>query len=190
MRVSSWRGDDTGSPAVEPRLLDSRSVRQPEVTSIDPLLISLIAVLLGAVALAVAIVAWRRGGDVDRRLAAITRGAAGDSLEVILASHVERVFAVARDLEAVASRTAALEDASLRAVSRLGLVRYNPFGDTGGNQSFVVAALDARGDGVILTSLHSRHGTRIYAKGVRGGRPDAALSEEETEALRLARTGE
>jgi hypothetical protein len=100
------------------------------------------------------------------------------------------VFAVARELEDVAARTTRLETDGQRAVSRLGLVRYNPFDDTGGNQSFVVAALDARGDGVLLTSLHSRNGTRIYAKGVRAGQPDASLSDEEAEALRLARSRE
>jgi len=120
----------------------------------------------------------------------LTRGADGNSLEQLLSAHVDKVFAVARELESVAGRTSRLEEESQRALSRLGLVRYNPFEDTGGNQSFVVAALDARGDGVVLTSLHTRSGTRIYAKGVRGGQPDSSLSDEETEALRLARARE
>lgn len=175
---------------MNPRLLDSGRARPREVIPIELQPLALVAVLVGSAALIVALVAWRRGGEVDRRLAALTRGAEGDSLEALLSAHVDKVFAVARDLEAVAARTMALEDASRLAISRLGLVRYNPFGDTGGNQSFVIAALDARGDGVILTSLHSRNGTRIYAKGVRGGQPDAALSDEETEALRVARTRE
>ncbi len=39
----------------------------------------------------------------------------------------------------------------------------------------------------MISSLHSRGSTRIYAKAVAAGRPEAALSEEETEALALAR---
>jgi hypothetical protein len=132
----------------------------------------------------------RRAASVDRRLAGITRGAEGGSLEQLLSAHVDKVFAVARDLEDLTARTGRLEVDGRRALSRLGLVRYNPFEDTGGNQSFVVAALDANGDGVILTSLHSRNGTRIYAKGVRAGQPDSSLSDEETQALKAARTGE
>jgi Protein of unknown function (DUF4446) len=65
-------------------------------------------------------------------------------------------------------------------------VRYNPFEDTGGNQSFALALLDVHGDGFIVSSLHTRNQTRVYAKGVKGGRADAGVSEEEAEALRIA----
>jgi hypothetical protein len=74
----------------------------------------------------------------------------------------------------------------VRAFQRVGLVRYNPFEDTGGNQSFALAMLDADGNGWVLSSLHARTGTRVYAKAVRGGRSDAPLSEEETAAIRQA----
>jgi hypothetical protein len=72
------------------------------------------------------------------------------------------------------------------AIQRVGLVRFNPFEDTGGNQSFAVALLDANDDGLVVSSLHARQGTRIYAKAVARGRPEAALSDEEAEALRRA----
>ena len=65
-------------------------------------------------------------------------------------------------------------------------MRYNPFEETGGNQSFALALLDAEGNGWVLSSLHARQGTRVYAKSIRGGRSDAALSEEETAAIRQA----
>jgi hypothetical protein len=68
----------------------------------------------------------------------------------------------------------------------VGLVRFNPFEDTGGNQSFALALLDGRGDGFVVSSLHARAGTRVYAKAVTDGRSDGALSEEESDALRRA----
>ena len=74
-------------------------------------------------------------------------------------------------------------------IQRVGVVRFNPFPDTGGNQSFVMALLDARGDGVVLSSLHSRGGTRVYLKQVNAGKAETALSEEELEAIRRARGG-
>ena len=70
----------------------------------------------------------------------------------------------------------------------MGLVRYNPFEETGGNQSFALALLDADEDGFIISSLHARAGTRVYAKALTGGRSEGALSEEEAEALMLARS--
>jgi hypothetical protein len=66
------------------------------------------------------------------------------------------------------------------------VVRFNPFEDTGGNQSFAIALLDALGDGVVISSLHARGSTRIYAKSVRAGRADGAASAEEAQALRQA----
>jgi len=91
-----------------------------------------------------------------------------------------------RQVDVLDVRATALEREGRKAFQRLGLVRYNPFEDTGGNQSFVVALLDADGDGLILTSLHSRQATRMYAKPIRGGRSDATLSSEEVEALGIA----
>ncbi len=73
-----------------------------------------------------------------------------------------------------------------RTFSRVGLVRYNPFEETGGNQSFALALLDVEGNGWVLSSLHARTGTRVYAKAIARGRSDTALSDEESEAIRKA----
>jgi hypothetical protein len=96
------------------------------------------------------------------------------------------VFAVSRSLDEVDARSAAIEAASRRSIQRVGLVRFNPFEDTGGNQSFALALTDALGNGFVISSLHSRTGTRVYAKTIAGGRAESALSEEEGEALRQA----
>jgi hypothetical protein len=129
---------------------------------------------------------WRRLGQLDRRLAGLTRGGDGTSLESTLHSTLERVNALSGGVEQLRSRATAIEAAQRLAIQRTGLVRYNPFEDTGGNQSFAVALLDANGDGVVMSSLHARQNTRVYAKAIAGGRSEAALSDEETEALRQA----
>lgn len=128
----------------------------------------------------------RRTSRMERRLRGLTRGADGTSLEAVLDAHLDKVYAVARELDDVVARTAVLEAAQRRSFQRIGLVRYNPFEDTGGNQSFALALLDAGGDGWVLSSLHARAGTRVYAKSVAGGRVDAGMSGEETEAVRRA----
>jgi hypothetical protein len=104
----------------------------------------------------------------------------------VLADHLEQVGSMGRELDQLSARSAILEAAGRRAIQRVGLVRFNPFEDTGGNQSFAVALTDAGGNGIVVSSLHSRTGTRVYAKAIAEGRSDAALSAEETEALRLA----
>lgn len=129
----------------------------------------------------------RRVRQLRRRLDAITRGSEGRSLEGILDAHLERVYNVARDVEAMQARTGALDSRARKAVQRFGLVRFNPFEDTGSNQSFALALLNGDEDGLVLSSLHSRQATRVYAKPINAGRSDGPLSDEEAEALRIAR---
>jgi hypothetical protein len=178
---------------VQDRLL--RCGRHPqEVPAIDldavigPYLASIVAALalVVAVLIVLLLIVLRRVATLDRRLAGLTRGGEGRSLEAVLDAHLDRVDGVARDLDDVVARTVVLEAASRKALSRVGLVRYNPFEETGGNQSFALALLDARGDGLVLSSLHARSGTRVYAKAIAAGRSDAALSDEETAAIRQA----
>jgi hypothetical protein len=123
---------------------------------------------------------------LSQRLDALTQGADGESLEGVLDTHLETVMRVSRDLDEVQVRTAVLEGNSRLHFSRLGLVRFNPFDDTGGNQSFALAMLDSNNDGYVITSLHSRAGTRLYAKAVFGGEAESTLGEEEAKAVEIA----
>jgi Protein of unknown function (DUF4446) len=139
--------------------------------------------------LVVTIVQTRRVGRMRRQLDGLTRGSDGADLGAVLDAHLNKVYAVARELDELSARSAILEAVGRRSIQRVGLVRFNPFEDTGGNQSFAIALTDAVGSGLIVSSLHSRTGTRVYAKAVIEGRSEGALSAEETEALRAALEG-
>ena len=128
----------------------------------------------------------RRGRHLGRRIESLTRGGDESSLEDVLGSHLDRVRQVVRDVEGLSARTTTVERDLVGTFSRVGLVRFNPFEDTGGNQSFALAMLDGNGDGFVVSSLHARAGTRLYAKSVSRGASDSALSDEEGEALRQA----
>jgi hypothetical protein len=138
--------------------------------------------------LLLAIVQARRIGRLRRRLDALTRGETGRSVEAILDAHLDKVFQVSRELDELAARASTVEATTRGSFQRIGLVRFNPFEETGGNQSFALALLDGNGHGFVLSSLHARAGTRVYAKALTAGRSDAALSAEETEAVRQAVT--
>lgn len=72
-------------------------------------------------------------------------------------------------------------------LQKMGFKRYNPFTDTGGDQSFTAAILDDLGDGIMISSLHSRENTRLYAKKVDGGKVSSqSLSSEEQEVIKQA----
>ncbi len=127
------------APPEDPRI-DLNALVQPYL---GPLVVGLCVVV---VILLVAVVAvTRRTSRLDARLAGLTRGSDGRSLEAVLDAHLDKVFAVARELDELAAKTAVLEAAQRRSFQRLGLVRYNPFEETGGNQSFALALLDCGG---------------------------------------------
>jgi hypothetical protein len=126
--------------------------------------------------------------QLRQRIEMLTRGVSGESLEGVLDAHLELVHQVSEDLDELASRTAGLETASLHHYSKVGLVRFNPFPDTGGNQSFALAMLDESDDGFIVSSLHSRTGTRVYAKAITAAKADNTLSTEEADAVDMARS--
>ena len=74
-----------------------------------------------------------------------------------------------------------------RSLQNVGVVRFNPYHDTGGDYSFAVALLDGTGNGVILTGLYHRDRCRVYAKPVQGWTSSYTLTDEEVEAVEQAR---
>jgi len=74
------------------------------------------------------------------------------------------------------------------ALRHLAVVRYDAFGDMGGHLSWSMALLDDSGNGVVLTSIHGRSEARTYAKNIAVWSCDQAMSPEEEEAVKLAKT--
>ena len=148
--------------------------------AVGALVLALLA-LLSTLVLALRV--WRIGG---RRGRAVTDN---PDLDRTLADARRRVEQLGREQAALAEQLRRLETEGRRALARVGVVRFNPFEDTGGNQSFALAVLDSDSNGIVVSSLHSRQGTRVYLKAIAAGRSEAQLSDEETEALRRAGLG-
>jgi hypothetical protein len=80
-----------------------------------------------------------------------------------------------------------LQDEGQFHVQKVGLVRFNPFQETGGDHSFSIALLDGKDTGVVLTGLHTRERTRVYAKAIKKGKSEHELSNEEKKAFTKAK---
>jgi hypothetical protein len=84
-------------------------------------------------------------------------------------------------------RVVQLEDGLIFSLRKIGLVRFNPFPGTGGDQSFSLAVMDEKNNGVVITSLHHRESTRLYAKEIKEGQAvKQELAEEEKKAIKIA----
>jgi hypothetical protein len=95
---------------------------------------------------------------------------------------------VPADLEGLRGEVQALRAEAAEALRHLAVVRYDAFGDMGGHLSWSLALLDDSGNGVVLTSIHGRSEARTYAKNIATWTCDQAMSPEEEEAVRFART--
>lgn len=90
------------------------------------------------------------------------------------------------NLEKFSEELEKLKKESKFSIQRTGIVRFNPFSEIGGNQSFSIALLDGKNNGLVITSLYTREGNRIYAKPIVDGKSQYLLSREEKEAIEKA----
>jgi hypothetical protein len=108
------------------------------------------------------------------------------SLGELVTNQAGRLDNTRAKLEEIEGTLRAMESPVARSIQCVGLVRFNPFQETGGDQSFALAMLDRKGDGVVISSLHGRTATRFYAKPVKSGSSHISLSEEEIQAIQQA----
>ena len=120
------------------------------------------------------------------RLRRVLPGGEATSLDQVLEQQLRRIDTLGERLDALNKLHHELERITQRTIQKVGVVRYNPFSDTGGDQSFAIALLDSEGSGVVISSLHSRTDTRVFAKPVQSGRSRYPLSDEEQDAIRKA----
>ena len=91
------------------------------------------------------------------------------------------------DFEKILKELESLKKENEFNIQKVGMVRFNPFKEIGGDQSFSIALLDGNDDGVVITSLYSREGNRVYGKPIKGGQSEYLLSGEEKEAIQIAK---
>lgn len=115
-------------------------------------------------------------------------GTSGGNLEAALADHIGQVRVAAARVEDVDRLARRLERESQYSLQHSGIVRFNPFQHTGGDQSFALALADGHGNGVVLSSLHARDVTRVYAKPLVSWDSAHSLTDEERQAITLARS--
>lgn len=119
----------------------------------------------------------------------LARDAKGESLKRILDKILKSEDLNKKGIEKLSQEVKRLDKEGLPYIRKVGLVRFNPFNETGGDQSFSLAFLDGNEKGIVMTVLHARQRTRIYIKPVKAGRSLYELSKEEKKAIDQAARG-
>ncbi len=176
---------EPGTPEEEALLFENvvHSLRagDPALTLIAALSVVILLLIFGWLFL------FLRVRRLQRRLHGMTRGIEGN-LEEMLGTHLNIVQETSRRMDALEQAVAVLQSQMPACLNHAHLIRYDAFDDVGGEQSFSLALLDSRGNGLVLTSVYSRSDVRVYAKSVRDGSASHALSQEEERLLREAVT--
>jgi hypothetical protein len=147
-----------------------------------------IAIAAGAVALlslAIVLALHLRLRRVRAAQVSLLGSGSGDLVDFAV-SLQGRIDAVHRKIDDVTAALGRLERRVDSTVSRLAVVRYDAYENTGGHQSASVALLDASRSGVVLSAIQGRDYARIYVKELDDGRAAVSLSPEEQEAVERA----
>lgn len=143
------------------------------------------AVIVILVVAIIALVVWMTA--LRQRLKIFFKGSKGQDLEDLIAQQIKRQIKSEKDIHELFKSSQDLWKIATKSVQKVGVVRFNPFKDTGGDQSFAIALLDMNDDGVIISSLFTREETRIYTKPIEKGKSKYSLSKEEEEAIKKAK---
>lgn len=118
----------------------------------------------------------------------LTEGVTKKDLKTVLEKMLKDFDKQEKEIEDLVNKAEELKKDNLSNLQKVGLVRYNPFAETGGDQSFCLSLLDGNDTGLVISSLHSRDATRIYAKPVKKGKAAGYdLSAEEKQAIKGAK---
>lgn len=118
----------------------------------------------------------------------LTKDITKKDLKTVLEKTLKNIKANEKQIKEVLKHCQALETKAGFHFQKMGFLRYNPFKTTGGDQSFILALLDGQDSGIVITSLHSREATRIYAKPIKAGKGGQyELSSEESQVVASAK---
>jgi hypothetical protein len=121
-----------------------------------------------------------------RQYRQLSTGVEGQPMDQLLQKILDRGEIESESLARLESDLKEIGEDARSHVQNVGLVRYNAFDDTGGDQSYALALLDDRGNGVIVNGLFHRTECRVYVKPVQEWKSIYSMSDEEAEAIRQA----
>lgn len=120
---------------------------------------------------------------LEFRIRKLLRGKTGDDLEDLIRKTNQDLEDLTRSRTEIKKDILAIREKMRHHIRGVKTIRFNPFKDSGGNQSFATAFINDDGDGVILSSIYSRDRVSIYAKPLEKHKSEYELSDEERRAI-------
>jgi hypothetical protein len=145
------------------------------------LLIVFSAIVL--VFLIMVIVLWNKLSRLRSTYMSMLNGEGNVNVESALIELQEKNAALMLETEKAQQQMDAIVGQMKKMKSNLGVYRFNAFAESGSDLSFSIALVDDEQDGVVISGIHNRDETYVFAKPLQNGQSTYTLSPEEKEAI-------
>ena len=152
----------------------------------DPGVLVILSIIITVVLIGVVLWLLFRQNRLKTNYKLFMRGKGGRSLEESFKKHLESIDIIREQTDVLHKRLTYVEKSMNKSYQKCGIVKYDAFKELGGKLSFAVAILNDSNTGFVLNCIHSREGSYTYIKDIVRGECEIDLSDEETEAIRLA----
>ncbi|GIP36017.1 DUF4446 family protein [Paenibacillus sp. J2TS4] len=156
-----------------------------EIFGLEPELWESIQVVVIGLMFIIIMAMWIKLISMNRKYKKMMSGSK-ENLEQMLLQIQESYRQAAAASENYMESIQRLEKEIRRMKGNVEVIRYNAFSDQGSDMSFSIAFMDEEKDGLVLTGIHSRQESYLYAKPIKKGEPSYSLSPEEIEVIDLA----
>ncbi len=158
-------------------------VAYPDVVGLTLIILSAVSLIL----LIITIVNTVGISKLKKSYKKFMNGEDGKSLEAIIKEHIDEIDKLISDSKKHSDSIDAINNTLKITFQKYGLVKYDAFQEMGGKISFSLCLLNESNDGFIINAMHSREGCYTYIKEVIAGNPVIMLSDEEKQALAMAK---
>jgi len=140
-------------------------------------------IVLFAVLIVFNIFLFLKSRKTNLKLKIFFGGKKAQDLEGVLFEEIKKLKQAELEVEGLKKEAAILKKLTDQSIKKVGVIRFNPFKSSGGDQSFSIAILDSADNGLVISGLYTQDGTRVYCKPVKEGQSEYPLSKEEERAL-------
>ena len=139
----------------------------------------IITIVLAVLVIGLGVITWLQ----SRRITKLSAGNSAASLEDTIGTTAKNLRELGKKVVLQGKQIEALRNDAFSNIQNVGVVRFNPFKETGGSQSFAVALTDKNNTGVVISSLYARERMSVFAKPIVEGSSEYTLTKEEELAL-------
>lgn len=146
-------------------------------------------IILGAISvillvvLILAIAALVKLSRLQKRYKKLIGNASVDNVDDLLLSIQERINGLTAENKQQADAISGIRTRMKTMKSNVAMKRYNAFSQQGSDLSFSIAITDEEQNGLVITGIHNREESYLYAKPVENGHSSYTLTPEEKETI-------